>query len=222
MIMSLFSVFDPTSYFGLSLNWIILVIIVVYIPSKYYLISRGINLIFKALFLGVRKVFYEVSFPNYLGLNFLCVITFIYLIIRNLIGLFPFIFTGTAHPYFTLGVGLVMWISFFLMGWRKRFKSRAAHLVPVGSPIILAPLIVLIESVSHLIRPFTLSIRLAANIIAGHLIIGLLSRIRIINVFGFSISLVFQRILLLLEFGVAIIQGFVFRILLLLYALEYY
>lgn len=177
---------------------------------------------FKAIFIGVRKVFHEVSYPNYIALNFVCVITFLYLILRNLIGLFPFIFTRTAHPYVTLGIGLVIWMSFFLIGWRKRFKISAAHLVPNGSPLVLAPLIVLIERVSHLIRPFTLSVRLAANIIAGHLIIGLLSRIRNIRLFGFTMSLIFQRLLLVLEFGVAIIQGFVFRILLLLYALEYY
>lgn len=222
MIINLFSVFDPTSYYGVSLNWIIMIFIFIIVPGKYFLFDRGFFLMFKSIFIGVRKVFREVSFPNYVALNFVCVITFLYLILRNLIGLFPFVFTRTAHPYITLGIGLVLWISFFLIGWRKSFKNSAAHLVPNGSPIVLAPLIVLIESVSHLIRPFTLSIRLAANIIAGHLIIGLLSRIRIINIFGFSISILFQSILLLLEFGVAVIQGFVFRILLLLYALEYY
>lgn len=222
MIINLFSVFDPTSYWGLSLNWIIMLVVLFSIPSKYYLIEGGVLLIIKSLFIGVRKVFREVAFPNYIALNFVCVITFIYLMLRNLIGLFPFIFTRTAHPYITLGIGLVLWMSFFLIGWTKRFKCRAAHLVPNGSPIALAPLIVLIERVSHLIRPFTLSIRLAANIMAGHLIIGLLSRIRLINVLGFSTSMLFQRLLLVLEFGVAVIQGFVFRILLLLYALEYY
>lgn len=222
MIINLFSVFDPTSYWGLSLNWIIILMVLFRIPSKYYLLEGGGLIIIKSIFIGVRKVFREVALPNYIALNFVCVITFVYLVLRNLIGLFPFIFTRTAHPYITLGIGLIIWISFFLIGWRKRFKCRAAHLVPNGSPIVLAPLIVLIERVSHLIRPFTLSIRLAANIIAGHLIIGLLSRIRIIRVIGFSVSIIFQRILLLLEFGVAVIQGFVFRILLLLYALEYY
>lgn len=220
--MNLFSVFDPSSYWGLSLNWFVVLLVILIFPGKYYIINRGIYMIFGILFIGIRKVFREVSFPNYIGLNFICVITFLYLVFRNLIGLFPFVFTRTAHPLITLGLGLVFWISFFLIGWGKRFKSRAAHLVPNGRPIVLAPLIVLIESVSHLIRPFTLSIRLAANMMAGHLIIGLLSRISIINLLGFSISIFLQRILLLLEFGVAIIQGFVFRILLLLYALEYY
>lgn len=222
MIINLFSVFDPTSYFGISLNWIVIFIVILYIPSKYYLLDGGLLINFKNIFYQIRKVFNEISYPNNLAINFIVVVTFIYLIITNLIGLFPFVFTSSAHPIITLGWGVVFWLSFFVIGWIKSFKMSAAHLVPEGSPIFLSPLIVLIESISHLIRPFTLSIRLAANIIAGHLIVGLLSIVRIINIFGIFSSLVLQRILLILEFGVAVIQGFVFRILLLLYALEYY
>lgn len=218
----MFSVFDPTSYFMIPINWIIIFVIFIYIPIKYYLINSGFFIIIKSLFLRVSKVFTEVSLPNHIALNFISVITFLYLIVRNLLGLFPFIFTSTAHPATTLGLGFVIWLCFFIIGWFKNFINRAAHLVPEGSPVLLAPLIVIIERISHLIRPFTLSIRLAANIIAGHLIIGLISRVRIIHLYSFFISILFQNILLLLEFGVAIIQGFVFRILLLLYALEYY
>lgn len=222
MIINLFVVFDPVSFFGLSLNWIIIGIIFIIIPIKYYIIRRYNVLSYKLIIFNIFKIFKEVSNPNYIGLVILSVIIFIYLALRNLIGLFPFIFTRRAHLIITLGLGIVFWISFFIIGWLKNFKNSAAHLVPEGSPIILAPLIVLIERISHLIRPFTLSVRLAANIMAGHLIIGLLSRIRLIRLFGFLSSLIIQRILLILEFGVAIIQGFVFRILLLLYALEYY
>lgn len=222
MIINLFSVFDPTSYFGLSLNWLVMIIVFLYFPGKYYLVNRGFFIIFKILFVSVSKVFNEVAIPNQIAISFVSVITFIYLICRNLLGLFPFVFTSTAHPIITIGWGVLLWISFFMMGWFRNFKIRAAHLVPEGSPIILSPLIVLIERISHLIRPFTLSIRLAANIIAGHLIIGLLSSISLINLYGFISSLFLQNILLILEFGVSVIQGFVFRILLLLYALEYY
>lgn len=222
MIINLFSVFDPTSYFGLSLNWLIIIIIFIFIPCKYYFVERGCFIIFKIIFVKIRGVFSEVSRPNHIALNFISVITFIYLIFRNILGLFPFIFTRTAHPIITIGLGLVMWLSFFVIGWFKNFKNSLAHLVPEGSPIVLSPLIVLIESIRHLIRPFTLSVRLAANIMAGHLIVGLLSSIRLLNLYGFIRSLFLQNILLILEFGVAVIQGFVFRILLLLYALDYY
>nr|YP_009058777.1 ATP synthase F0 subunit 6 [Plexippus paykulli]AIM52643.1 ATP synthase F0 subunit 6 [Plexippus paykulli] len=221
-MVNLFSVFDPTSYFGMSLNWIIMIFVIIMVPSKIYLVESGFFLMFKSMFLGVSSVFSEVSYPNYVALNFVSVMTFLYLVLSNLMGLFPFIFTSTAHPYITLGMGLVLWMSFFLMGWTMSFKCSAAHLVPTGSPLMLAPLMVLIESVSHLIRPFTLSIRLAANMMAGHLIIGLLSSISLFSLLSFSASLMFQSLLLMLEFGVAVIQGFVFSILLLLYALEYY
>lgn len=222
ILINLFSVFDPSSYFMLSLNWVAFFLIFFIFPVKFYYFNRVGQMTFKGLLFRVDKIFKDIADSNYLGITFIVVVTFIYLVVRNLISLFPFIFTFTAHPLFTLGLGLTFWISFFIIGWTKNFKNRAAHLVPQGSPLYLAPLIVVIEIISHLIRPFTLAIRLAANIIAGHLIISLLSRIRILNIFGFVNSFLFQRILLLLEFGVSIIQGFVFRILLLLYRLEYY
>lgn len=222
MLINLFSVFDPCSYFGLSLNWLIIILVIICFPLKYYLVGSGNQGVFILIVRGVDKMFCEIAAGNYLGIVFVGVVTFIYLVLINLIGLFPFIFTRTAHPFITIGFGVVFWCSFFLLGALKNFKNRAAHLVPEGSPLFLSPFIVIIERISHLIRPFTLSIRLAANIIAGHLIVRLLSRIRLLGLFGFTISLLLQRILLLLEIGVCIIQGFVFRILVLLYCLEYY
>lgn len=222
MIMNLFSVFDPTSYFGFTLNWLIIIMVFLFIPSRYFFIKRDYMNLYILIFNIIKKMFNEVAEPNHRVISFICVITFLFVMVRNLLGLFPFVFTRTAHPIITIGFGLVIWISFFLIGWLKNFKNSAAHLVPEGRPLILSPLLVLIERVSHLIRPFTLSIRLAANIIAGHLIIGLLARIRNIRMFGFFRSVFFQSVLLVLEFGVSVIQGFVFSILILLYALDYY
>lgn len=222
MMINLFSIFDPTSYFNFSFNWLIIFIVFLVFPFKFYYYSRVGQSGFLGLLGGANSIFRDISESNYLAIRFVVVVTFIYLVVRNLLGLFPFIFTFTAHPLVTLGIGITFWGSFFLMGWLKNFKNRAAHLVPEGRPIYLAPLIVVIEIIRHLIRPFTLAIRLAANMIAGHLIIRLLSGIRTISILGFINSIVFQSVLLILEFGVSVIQGFVFRILLLLYGLEYY
>nr|YP_009108128.1 ATP synthase F0 subunit 6 [Araneus ventricosus]AIU45750.1 ATP synthase F0 subunit 6 [Araneus ventricosus] len=220
--MNLFSVFDPSSYFGLSMNWVIVMLLLCLFPLKYYYIRGGVQGIFMNFSFYVKKMFAEVATSSKLAIVFVCTVTFMYLITSNLMGLFPFVFTSTAHPMITMGLGLVFWLSFFLMGWIKNFKHSAAHLVPEGSPIYLSPLMVLIESISHLMRPFTLSIRLAANMMAGHLIISLLASISLMSSIGFSSSILLQSILLILEFGVSVIQGFVFSILLLLYALEYY
>nr|QII41605.1 ATP synthase F0 subunit 6 [Argyroneta aquatica] len=222
MMMSLFSVFDPSSYFGISLNWLVILMVMLFIPMKYYCVDSEFGLMNKGILKNGGDLFKEIGSNNYLGMSFICIVTFFYLIVSNLMGLFPFIFTSTAHPMITMGLGGVMWVSFFFMGWFKNFKESMAHLVPHGSPIELAPFLVLIESVSHLIRPFTLSIRLAANMMAGHLIIGLLSSISMINTYGIISSILLQNILMLLEFAVGVIQGFVFSILLLLYALDYY
>lgn len=95
-----------------------------------------------------------------------------------------------------------------------------AHLVPLGCPTALMPFIVLIETIRLVIRPLTLAVRLAANIIAGHIILSLI-RMRAFNssVVFFS-SLFAESVILILELAVAIIQPYVFFILLTLYSQE--
>lgn len=222
ILINLFSVFDPVSYFNLHLGWIVIFFMFTWVIFGYYVIRFGFNLFLRSFSTILGRILKDIAKPNEIGIVYLCVAVFLYLSISNLIGLIPFIFTSTAYPLITLGLGLVIWLSFFLIGWFKNFNVSCAHLVPEGRPLVLAPLLVLIERVRHLIRPFTLSIRLAANMIAGHLIVGLLSRVRIIRIYGIFSSLCFQSVLIILELCVCIIQGFVFRILLILYALEYY
>jgi F-type H+-transporting ATPase subunit a len=93
--------------------------------------------------------------------------------------------------------------------------------VPQGTPNVLIPFIILIESIRNIIRPITLTIRLTANIIAGHLLITLLSRlgVKLINIL-IPLLLFIQLILLILESAVAIIQSYVFAILVTLYFRE--
>nr|YP_009680082.1 ATP synthase F0 subunit 6 [Parachtes romandiolae]QDP17908.1 ATP synthase F0 subunit 6 [Parachtes romandiolae] len=221
MVMNLFTVFDPCVG-GLQLNWFSLLLVFMFIPFSYYLVggtfSKGVGGIFK----GVGDSLKEIVFPFYLVLVLLGLSVFLFMMLNNVMGLFSFVFTSTAHPVFTLGVGLVYWVGFMIMGWVQTFTKCAAHLVPEGSPLLLAPLLVVIELISHLIRPFTLSIRLAANMMAGHLIMGLLSSISLLSGVSFFVSIFLQMVLFVLEIAVALIQGLVFSILMLLYAVEFY
>lgn len=100
-----------------------------------------------------------------------------------------------------------------------QFNRIIAHLVPSGTPGLLMPVIVLIESVRSVIRPMTLAIRLAANIIAGHLLLTLLGRQGGIN-FLLVFILIALVLLLMLECAVACIQSYVFTILSSLYLNE--
>jgi len=96
-----------------------------------------------------------------------------------------------------------------------------AHLVPQSTPGLLMPFIVLIESISNVIRPLTLAVRLVANIVAGHLLITLLGNQTTLASGVILASLIsVQIILLTLESAVAIIQSYVFAVLSTLYARE--
>lgn len=102
------------------------------------------------------------------------------------------------------------------------FNDFFSHLTPQGTPFILMPFIVLIEFIRLIIRPFTLAIRLTANIIAGHLLLTLLgSSGLLINNFFIIIIILFSQILLfILEISVRLIQAYVFSILTTLYCSE--
>merc|ERR1712243_173707 len=102
-----------------------------------------------------------------------------------------------------------------------QYNNLLAHLVPVGTPSFLIPVIVIIERVSNVIRPATSAIRLAANIVAGHLLLTLLgSQIPNVRSISFLVLFFSLYLLLLLEVSVACIQSYVFIILNSLYLNE--
>merc|ERR1739848_210673 len=104
---------------------------------------------------------------------------------------------------------------------KNQYNRLFAHLVPSGTPLVLIPVIVIIETVSNVIRPGTLSIRLAANIVAGHLLLTLLGS-QGPNAQGIVLLVLMGRLILLLclELAVACIQAYVFTILRSLYLNE--
>ena len=103
----------------------------------------------------------------------------------------------------------------------KNINFFLSHLVPLGTPYPLIPFIVLIEIVRRVIRPITLSVRLAANIIAGHLLIVLIrGQIPYISISIIILVLMGLLMLILLELAVSFIQSYVFRTLLSLYLIE--
>nr|YP_010352462.1 ATP synthase F0 subunit 6 [Brachypelma albiceps]UIO59246.1 ATP synthase F0 subunit 6 [Brachypelma albiceps] len=222
MMMSMFSVFDPVSYFGLSVNWMALVLVFMVFPLSFFVCGGGLEIVKMMVVMELSGLFSEMSFPNYSGLVMLSVVLFLLISMMNVLGLFSFFFSCTGHVMVTLSMGAVVWVMGVLMGWMKNFSDSSAHLVPQGSPLILSPFMVVIEFVSHLIRPVTLSVRLAANMMSGHLIVGLISSVAMLGLGSFMISVVLQSVILILEWAVCFIQAFVFSVLVLLYSLDYY
>lgn len=107
MIIRLFRVFDPLSYFGVGLNWVIIILVIFLLIVNFYVVERGYERVMRGLLGIFGKIFKEIRGIRFIGLVMLRVITLIYLIVINLMGLFPFIFTRTAHPFITIGVGVV-------------------------------------------------------------------------------------------------------------------
>lgn len=221
MIINLFSIFDPSTRTNFSLNWLRTFIIILFFPYQFWLIpSRYLitwNIIINFLFKEF-KILINYSFSNLI----IFIRLFILIIINNFLGLFPYIFTSSRHLRFCLSLSLTIWISIILYRILNYINDFLSHLTPQGTPFILIPFIVIIESIRLIIRPFTLAIRLTANIIAGHLLLSLLgSSGQIINNYLILIIiLISQLILLILEISVSIIQAYVFSILSTLYRRE--
>ena len=93
-------------------------------------------------------------------------------------------------------------------------------MVPLGTPYVLINLMVIIELISNIIRPITLSVRLTANMIAGHLLLSLLRNSSLQSVYFFSLSSLGLVLLTILELRVALIQAYVFSMLITLYSTE--
>lgn len=147
---------------------------------------------------------------------------FIFIALNNAIGLAPYIFTGTRQLVLAASLALPLWLSLSMYGWLNNTSNILAHLIPQGTPTLLIPFIVIIETIRNLIRPLTLAVRLTANIVAGHLLIVLLnSADPVTPLLATPLLFSAKQALLLLEFAVAFIQAYVFSVLVSLYAAEF-
>nr|YP_010560297.1 ATP synthase F0 subunit 6 [Dryocosmus liui]UEE83317.1 ATP synthase F0 subunit 6 [Dryocosmus liui] len=222
MMVNLFSIFDPSTSFYFSFNWIsmfyfffFLPNLFWFVPSKYLiLINKFSKFIIKEMKISLSK---EINFYNLLLFKSL----FIFIVLNNFISLFPYIFNSTSHMVVSLGVSINLWMSYMMFGWIKNSFHMFIHLTPQGTPYILMPFMVMIESISNMIRPLTLAIRLSANIIAGHLLMTLISQSsNILSMSLIMLMILIQSLLVILEIAVSFIQAYVFSILSSLYSSE--
>nr|ATD86019.1 ATP synthase F0 subunit 6 [Petalocephala ochracea] len=217
MMMNLFSVFDPCTGF-FSLNWLSSFFFIFFVPLGFWTCSGSMMLFLNFLL----SFFYsEISnLTNYLSSILFFISLFIYIMVLNLVGLIPYIFTCSSHLVFSMGLSLPFWFGLMFFGWINNLNLMFVHLVPIGTPYLLMPFMVLIETISNFIRPFSLAVRLSANMIAGHLLMSLLGSSTSSNLYFFVLfSFVFFMIFIF-EFSVAVIQSYVFVTLGVLYSSE--
>lgn len=223
MISNLFSIFDPSTSIYTSLNWITPLICLLTIPSLYWVSPSNTHIIWIKIIWRLKREINAILKNNLIKNSFLIIRILILIILTNFFRLTPYIFTNTTHLTLSLSLRLPLWLSFIIFGWSQHTQKIFTHLVPQGTPAILIPFIVLIETTRNVIRPLTLAVRLTANIIAGHLLLTLLSSTgSTLNIILLSIILLTQCLLLRLEISVALIQAYVFSILRTLYCSETY
>nr|YP_010947465.1 ATP synthase F0 subunit 6 [Parupeneus barberinoides]WGO62565.1 ATP synthase F0 subunit 6 [Parupeneus barberinoides] len=148
----------------------------------------------------------------------------LFLAALNMLGLLPYTFTPTTQLSVSLGLAVPIWLATVLIGMRNQPTESLGHLLPEGTPTPLIPVLIIIETISLFIRPVALGVRLTANLTAGHLLIQLIATAAfVLTSMMPTVALLTTAVLFLLtllEVAVAMIQAYVFVLLLSLYLQE--
>nr|UPL65693.1 ATPase subunit 6 [Sinodasynus sp.] len=221
MMTNLFSAFDPATSLLFSSNWMSTITCFMLIPLSYWMLPNRLNLLMNTITMKLNEEFKMLMGPNSKGMTLIMISLFLFILINNLMGLLPYIFTSSSHLIFTLTMALPLWLTMMLYGWINYTNHMFAHLIPAGTPAILMPFMVMIETISNIIRPGSLAVRLTANMIAGHLLMSLLGN-NSINTKEIIVPLILsiQIMLMLFELAVSLIQAYVFSVLSTLYSSE--
>nr|ABF13693.1 ATPase subunit 6 [Myadestes occidentalis] len=225
MNLSFFDQFSSPSFLGIPLILISMTFPALLLPSlgDRWITNRlstlqlwFINLITKQLMTPLNKK----------GHKWALILTslMIFLLLINLLGLLPYTFTPTTQLSMNLALAFPLWLATLLTGLRNQPSATLGHLLPEGTPTPLIPALILIETTSLLIRPLALGVRLTANLTAGHLLIQLISTATTVLFSTMPmvslLSLLILFLLTILEVAVAMIQAYVFVLLLSLYLQE--
>nr|YP_009906704.1 ATP synthase F0 subunit 6 [Galeus melastomus]QLI52437.1 ATP synthase F0 subunit 6 [Galeus melastomus]QTJ25326.1 ATP synthase F0 subunit 6 [Galeus melastomus] len=225
MILSFFDQFLSPSLLGVPLIAMAILIpwLIFPTPTNRWLNNRLITL--QAWF--VNRFIYQLMQPINLGGHkwaMLFTALMLFLITINLLGLLPYTFTPTTQLSLNMAFALPLWLTTVLIGMINQPTIALGHFLPEGTPTLLVPVLIIIETISLFIRPLALGVRLTANLTAGHLLMQLIATaafvlLTIMPTVALMTSLILF-LLTILEVAVAMIQAYVFVLLLSLYLQE--
>nr|ALO64672.1 ATP synthase F0 subunit 6 [Lasioglossum fulvicorne] len=216
MVLNLFSIFDPSTNNFMSLNWLIMFMPLFLLNWPYWLYPSRLSMFWFLMYNMIFQEFINLS-KKKIASNIIIFLTIMMLLmVLNLLSLMPYIFTPSSHLSINLSLSLSLWMSFMLYGWMINTNKMFTHLLPMNTPNMLMIFMIMIETISNFIRPWTLAIRLSANMLAGHLLLSLLGS-TLESVPYMILLFLIQNLLIILEISVSIIQAYVFAILTLLY-----
>nr|ALO62440.1 ATP synthase F0 subunit 6 [Dasypus novemcinctus] len=218
---NLFASFATPTMMGLPIVMLIIMFPSILFPTPKRMITNRVVSIQQWLINMIMKQMMNIH--NNKGrtwtLMLISLITFIGT--TNLLGLLPHTFTPTTQLSMNLGMAIPLWAGAVVTGFRHKTKASLAHFLPQGTPVPLIPMLIIIETISLFIQPMALAVRLTANITAGHLLIHLIGGATLalmsISPTTASITFIILVLLTILEFAVALIQAYVFTLLVSLY-----
>nr|QXI25477.1 ATPase subunit 6 [Hypanus longus] len=192
-------------------------------PTKRWLNNRLLTL--QTWF--INRFTYQLMQPlNFGGHKWASILTalMLFLITINLLGLLPYTFTPTTQLSLNMAFAIPLWLTTVLIGLLNQPTVALGHFLPEGTPTLLVPVLIVIETISLFTRPLALGVRLTANLTAGHLLMQLIATAAFVLISIMpSVALLTSLILFLLtilEVAVAMIQAYVFVLLLSLYLQE--
>nr|AAP75438.1 ATP synthase 6 [Pomacentrus nagasakiensis]AAP75440.1 ATP synthase 6 [Pomacentrus nagasakiensis] len=225
MTLSFFDQFMSPTYLGIPL--IVLALALPWImfpkPSSRWLNNRVLTL--QGWFVNgfTQQIFQPINLGGHKWAALLASLM-VFLITLNMLGLLPYTFTPTTQLSMNMGLAVPLWLATVIIGMRNQPTHALAHLLPEGTPTPLIPILIMIETISLFIRPLALGVRLTANLTAGHLLIQLIATAALVLLPLMPTVAILTAILLLmltlLEVAVAMIQAYVFVLLLSLYLQE--
>nr|AAP75322.1 ATP synthase 6 [Chrysiptera galba]AAP75324.1 ATP synthase 6 [Chrysiptera galba]QUJ18394.1 ATP synthase protein 6 [Chrysiptera galba] len=225
MMLSFFDQFSSPTHFGIPLITLALTLPWVLFPkpSSRWLNNRMLTL--QGWFInGFTQQIFQPMNPGGHKWAALLASLMLFLITLNMLGLLPYTFTPTTQLSMNMAFAVPLWLATVIIGMRNQPTHALAHLLPEGTPTLLIPILIMIETISLFIRPLALGVRLTANLTAGHLLIQLIATAAMVLLPLMPTVAVLTGTLLLmltlLEVAVAMIQAYVFVLLLSLYLQE--
>nr|AKE07121.1 ATP synthase subunit 6 [Monopterus albus] len=225
MMVNSFSQFESPVFLPIPLFLLALILPSAFYPSPSPRCLSNRTLTLQNSFIGrFAKQLLASSTPKVHLWATLLVSLMLYIISLNLLGMLPYTFTPTTQLSMNMGLAVPLSLATVLVGFRNQPTLSLAHLLPEGTPTLLVPVLIIIETISLLIRPFALGVRLTANLTGGHLLIQLIATatLAFMSIMPAipTLTSILLLLLTLLEIAVAMIQAYVFVLLLSLYLQE--
>lgn len=197
----------------LMINMVVLVVVLSVLCLRVSIIPTRLQIIGESLYNLIDNMILGTAGPEAKKYMPFIFSLFIFILICNIMGMFPYAFTITSHIIVTFALAAVVFVGITSIGFIRHGLKYFSILLPSGTPMVMAPLMIFTEFFAYMVRPMSLSVRLAANMTAGHIVMKVIASFVIMA--GVAGVVPFGLLIALtgFELFVAVLQAYIFSIL---------